>query len=80
MISRWQRAMGFGCKFSFYDPETQLLEDDLDHFLVFDEADDPHGSLTFRTDPGIYFVYFFTSGCIDSFLFSLSIFSLNHSE
>ena len=80
MISRWQRAMGFGCKFSFYDPETQLLEDDLDHFLVFDEADDPHGSLTFRTDPGIYFVYFFASGCIDSFLFSLNILSLNHSE
>jgi hypothetical protein len=32
MMGCWQRAMGFGCKFSFYDREPQLLEDDLDYF------------------------------------------------
>jgi hypothetical protein len=61
MIGRRQRTMGFGCKFSFYDPDPQLFKDDLDHFLVFDDADDPHGFLTFRTDPGIYFIYLLNS-------------------
>ena len=34
-----------------------MIEDVSDHRRILDEADDPHGPLTFRADQGIYFVY-----------------------
>jgi hypothetical protein len=35
------------------EPDAQVIEDGPDHRRVFDAADDPHGSLTFRTDQRI---------------------------
>jgi len=34
-----------------------MIEGVPDHRRILDEADDPHGSLTFRADQGSYFVY-----------------------
>jgi hypothetical protein len=34
-------------------PDAQVIEDGPDDRRVFDAADDPHDSLTFRTDQGI---------------------------
>ena len=34
-----------------------MIEDIPDYRLILDEADDPHSSVTSRTDQGIYFVY-----------------------
>ena len=35
-----------------------MREDITDDLLIFDEADDPHGPLTMRTDQRINLVYF----------------------
>ena len=34
-----------------------MIEDVSDHRLIFDETDDPHRPLTFRTDQRVYLVY-----------------------
>ena len=34
-----------------------------DDLSVFDEADDPHGTLAFRADQGVHLVYFLYQAC-----------------
>jgi len=48
-VSFWRRSCS-------YQPKSQMIEDIPDHRRGLDEADDPHGPLTFRADQGIYFV------------------------
>jgi hypothetical protein len=51
-------AWALGAGGGFNEPQPQVLQDGLDDFPVFDDADEPHDSPTLRTGQGIDLVDF----------------------